>query len=207
MISVALVEDDSEIRETLSLLINSNPEYECYQIYSNAAEAIAGISNELPDVVLMDIGLPGMSGIECTKILKSKFPNLDIIVLTMHENDSYIFDSLCAGAIGYLVKESSSSKILDAIQEAMEGGAPMSTQIARKVIGSFELSPSPDLTKREQEVLELLCEGKSYKMIADSLFISTETVRRHLKSIYRKLEVHSKSEAVSKAIKERIVKK
>ena len=123
----------------------------------------------------------------------------------MHENDNYIFDSLCAGAIGYLVKESSPNKIMDAIDEAIKGGAPMSTQIARKVIGSFKLTPDPNLTKREQEVLELLCEGKSYKMIGNDLFISTETVRRHLKSIYRKLEVHSKSEAVSKAIKERLV--
>ena len=205
MISVAIVEDDTEIRESLAEIIDTTPEFECQQRYPNAADAIEGINQELPDVVLMDIGLPGMSGIECTKILKDKFPQLDIIVLTMHENDNYIFDSLCAGAIGYLVKESTPQKILDAIVEAQNGGAPMSTQIARRVIGSFKLNPSPDLTKREKEVLELLCEGKSYKMIADDLFISIETVRRHLKSIYRKLEVHSKSEAVSKAIKERLV--
>jgi len=154
---------------------------------------------------LMDIGLPDISGIECTKILKSNFPNLDIIVLTMHENDNYVFDSLCAGAIGYLTKETPPAKILEAITEAANGGAPMSTQIARRVIGSFKVEPSPQLTPREHEVLSILCEGKSYKMIADSLFISEETVRRHLKNTYKKLEVHSKSEAVAKAIKERIV--
>ena len=205
MIDVAIVEDDDEIRETLALLINTTDGFTCNATYSNAADAIEGITNELPDIVLMDIGLPGMNGIECIKVLKKNFPDLDVIVLTMHENDDYIFDSLCAGAIGYLLKEATPEKILDSIKEAINGGAPMSTQIARKVIGSFKVNPSPDLTKREREVLELLCEGKSYKMIANDLFISPETVRRHLKSIYRKLEVHSKSEAVSKAIKDRIV--
>ena len=123
MISVAIVEDDAEIRESLAEIIDTTPDFECHQRFANAADAIDGINQELPDVVLMDIGLPGMSGIECTKILKDKFSDLDIIVLTMHENDNYIFDSLCAGAIGYLVKESTPQKILDAIVEAQNGGA------------------------------------------------------------------------------------
>jgi DNA-binding NarL/FixJ family response regulator len=154
----------------------------------------------------MDIGLPGMSGIEAIKKIKAKYPKLDILVLSIHENDQYVFDALCAGATGYLTKDTPPKRILAGIEEAYNGGAPMSTQIARMVVGSFKIEPAPEqLTKRETEVLTELCNGSSYKMIADSLFISEETVRKHLKNIYKKLEVHSKSEAVAKAIRDRLV--
>ncbi|OGU35170.1 MAG: hypothetical protein A2068_01175 [Ignavibacteria bacterium GWB2_35_6b] len=153
----------------------------------------------------MDIGLPGMSGIEGIKLLKQQIPDLDILVISIRENDKTVFDALCNGASGYLIKETPPARILEAIREVKNGGAPMSTQIARMVVSSFKVTPSDSLTQRETEVLTQLCKGMSYKMIADSLFISEETVRRHIKSIYRKLEVHSKSEAVAKAIKEKLV--
>lgn len=205
MISVIVVEDDSEIREGLELLINGTPGFECLQTFEDAETSLKWLDEEIPDVVLMDIGLPGISGIEAIKKIKEKYPNLDVLVLTIHENDEYVFDALCAGATGYLTKDIPPTKILDGIQEVYEGGAPMSSQIARMVIGSFKINPAPDLTNRETEVLTELCNGSSYKMIADKLFISEETVRKHIKNIYKKLEVHSKSEAVAKAIRDRLV--
>lgn len=205
MITVAIVEDHQEIRDSLALLINATEGYECPATYSDCESAIEGIEENLPDVVLMDIGLPGMSGIEGIKKIKQKHPDIDFIILSIHENDENVFESLCSGATGYLTKETPPAKIIEAIKEVHEGGSPMSTQIARMVVGSFKIHPSPSLTQRETEVLSHLCEGESYKMIADSLFISEETVRRHIKSIYRKLEVHSKSEAVAKAIKDKLV--
>ena len=205
MISVIIVEDDSEIRESLKILIDSTPGYESIASFEDAESALKWLDNEIPDVVLMDIGLPGISGIDAIKKIKLKYTSLDVLVLTIHENDEYVFDALCAGATGYLTKDIPPSKILDGIKEVYEGGAPMSSQIARMVIGSFKLKPAPELTDRESEVLTHLCDGASYKMIADNLFISEETVRKHIKNIYKKLEVHSKSEAVAKAIRDRLV--
>ncbi|MGD8781889.1 MAG: response regulator transcription factor [Ignavibacteria bacterium] len=205
LIIISIVEDDEEIRESLELLINSAEGFECLNTYADCETAVEGIVKDVPDVVLMDIGLPGMSGIEGIKILKQKLPDLDILVLSIRENDQSVFDALCAGATGYLIKETPPQKILEAIKELKEGGSPMSTQIARMVVGSFKVTTNHALTQRETEVLSQLCKGMSYKMIADSLFISEETVRRHIKSIYRKLEVHSKSEAVAKALKEKLV--
>lgn len=204
-ITVSIVEDDDEIRESLALLITGTPGFECLTTYGDCESSIDGIVEERPDVVLMDIGLPGMSGIEGIKLLKQQIPDLDILVISIRENDKTVFDALCNGASGYLIKETPPARILEAIREVKNGGAPMSTQIARMVVSSFKVTPSDSLTQRETEVLSELCKGMSYKMIADSLFISEETVRRHIKSIYRKLEVHSKSEAVAKAIKEKLV--
>jgi len=153
----------------------------------------------------MDIGLPGMSGIQGIRILKDKLPDIDILVLTIQSESETVFDALCAGASGYLMKDTPPAQLLDAIRESYDGGAPMSTRIARLVVESFKITQQTSLTNRETEVLTHLCKGKSYKMIADDLFISEETVRRHIKNIYRKLEVHSKSEAVAKAFKERLV--
>ena len=146
-----------------------------------------------------------MYRIKGIKLIKKKLTDLDILVISIRENDKTVFDALCNGASGYLIKETPPARILEAIREVKNGGAPMSTQIARMVVSSFKITPSDSLTQRETEVLSQLCKGMSYKMIADSLFISEETVRRHIKSIYRKLEVHSKSEAVAKAIKEKLV--
>lgn len=205
MITISIVEDINEIREGLASLINSDPGYKCLFTYSNCELAIKGIPKNLPDVVLVDIGLPGMSGIQCIKILKEQHPCIDFIVLSVSLSSKNVFDALCAGATGYLVKSDPAVKILSAIKEVHEGGSPMSSQIARLVVNSFKIAPSTILTQRESEVLSELCRGSGYKKIADELFISEETVRRHIKSIYKKLEVHSKSEAVAKAIKEKIV--
>lgn len=205
MITVSIVEDDPDIRESLALLINGTPGYACIGAYPNCEKGIKGILKDPPDVVLMDIGLPGISGIEGIKILKEKMPELDILVLTIQSDDRVVFQALCAGACGYLVKDTPPARLLEAIRESYDGGAPMSTRIARMVVESFRVTPETSLTQRETEVLTHLCKGQSYKTIADELFISEETVRRHIKNIYRKLEVHSKSEAVAKAFKEKLV--
>ena len=157
----------------------------------------------LVDVLLMDISLPGMSGIEGVRVLRERFPILDIIMLTVHDDDRSVFDSLCAGACGYLVKTTHPTKILAAIEEVHRGGAPMSPSIARLVASSFRKGANSPLTPRETEILQQICVGKSYKMIAAELFISQETVHSHLKNIYRKLEVSSKTEAMAKAYRER----
>ena len=193
------------MRESLALLIGSAPDYQCQATYPDCISAVPGICARPPDVVLMDLGLPGLSGIDGIRLLKAELPSLDVIVLTIHENDEMVFQALCAGACGYLLKNEHPERLLDAIREVHEGGAPMSTQIARMVVHSFQVQKPTSLTPRETEVLSELCKGKSYKMIADALAISQETVRRHLKSIYRKLEVHSKSEAVAKALQERLI--
>jgi DNA-binding NarL/FixJ family response regulator len=205
LIRVAIVEDDDDIRESLGLLIDGTEGFACSDTYGDCRTAIEGIEADVPDVVLMDIGLPGMSGIEGIRRIKEHHPDLDIVVLTVHENDEIVFEALCAGACGYLVKETPTDRILDAIREVREGGSPMSTQIARMVTSSFQKKSEHALTAREMDVLALLCKGKSYKMIGESLFISEETVRRHLKNIYKKLEVHSKSEAVAKALRQKMI--
>ncbi len=205
MLHVAIVEDDPDIRESLALLINGTPGYSCTQTYGSCEKGVKGILKDPPDIILMDIELPGISGIEGIKILKEKMPELDILVLTILSDHKIVFEALCAGACGYLMKDTPPAQLLEALQETRDGGAPMSTRIARMVVQSFQITPQTSLTARETEVLTHLCKGKSYKMIADSLFISEETVRRHIKNIYRKLEVHSKSEAVAKAFKEKLV--
>jgi len=205
MITVSIVEDDADIRESLSLLIDGTPGFSCINTYGSCEDALTGIEADPPDVALMDIGLPGMSGIEGIRLIKEMAPDIDIVVLTIHAESNHVFEALCAGACGYLLKDTPPAKLLEAIKETQDGGAPMSTKIARMVIGSFRTHPHAALTQRETEVLTELCKGKSYKMIADVLFISEETVRRHLKSIYKKLQVGSKSEAVAKALKEKLV--
>ena len=205
LIHVSIVEDDTEIRESLAILINGTAGYSCIETYMDCETAIKGIIEDPPDVVLMDIGLPGKSGIEGIREIRKVLPDIDILMLTVHGDNKRVFEALCAGACGYLIKDTPPARLLEAISEAFHGGAPMSTQIARMVIESFKITPHSDLTTRELEVLNQLCKGKSYKMIAEALFICEETVRRHIKNMYRKLEVSSKSEAVAKAFKEKLV--
>ncbi len=204
-ISVALVEDDDEIRESLALLIDGTDGFACSEQYRDCESAIRAVAHSKPAVMLMDIQLPGMSGIEGVEKIKEKSPRTDIIMLTIHKDDELVFRSLCAGAAGYLVKNTKPERILEAIREVVEGGAPMSTSIARMIVNSFRRTPSPLLTSRETEVLTHLCKGKSYKAIAEGLFVSEQTVHFHIKNIYQKLQVHSKSEAVAKALRERLV--
>lgn len=205
IVYVSLVEDDDEIRNSIPIFINSNPGYKCISAFADCESAVEKIPADPPDVVLMDISLPGMSGIEGVKKLREKLPQLDIIMLTVHKDDEIVFESLCAGACGYLMKNISPDKLLAAIREVYEGGAPMSTNIARKIVTSFRIPQNKLLTQRETEVLNQLCKGQSYKMIAEALFISEETIHFHIKNIYKKLQVHSKSEAVAKAFKDKLV--
>ncbi len=205
MINVSIVEDDNEIRESLAILVNGTPGFSCINTFIDCESAIKGIIEDPPDVVLMDIGLPGKSGIEGIREIRKVLPDIDILMLTVHADSKKVFEALCAGACGYLIKDTPPARLLEAIFEAYHGGAPMSTQIARMVVSSFKTNLNSNLTQREIEVLTQLCKGKSYRMIAESLFISEETVRRHIKNIYKKLEVSSKSEAVAKALKEKLV--
>jgi DNA-binding NarL/FixJ family response regulator len=208
MIRVALVDDNHDLREGLQIMMKEHAdEFECVGSYSDAEIAVKKIPDVKPDVVLMDINLPGMSGIECLKIIKGKMPQLDVIMLTVFADDETVFDSLCAGACGYITKNASPEKIMDAIRDVRDGGAPMSGRIARMVVSSFNLpgEPSAQLTDREKEVLDQLCKGKSYKMVADALNITHDTVRHHIKNIYKKLEVHSVSEAILKTMKKKLI--
>jgi len=212
MIKVAIVEDNNTIREGLKLLIDGTDGYKCVANYSVCEDLLSEVENLEVDVILMDIDLPGISGIEGMKRLKEISPDYTILILTIYDENELIFEALCAGASGYLVKKTPPAKLLEAIKEANEGGAPMTSNIARKVVDFFQKTQpiqkkeeSIQLTKREKEVLSGLVDGCSYKAIADSLNISLDTVRFHFRNIYKKLHVHSQSEAVVKAIKEGLV--
>jgi len=212
MINVVIVEDSNTIRDGLKILIEGTEGYNCVAAFSDCESLLENLSKLKFDVVLMDINLPGMSGIEGIKRLKEISHDYIILMLTVYDENDLIFEALCAGASGYLIKKTPPSKLLEAIKDAYEGGAPMTSQIARKVVDFFQKNPTPYskdhdilLTPREKEVLSGLVEGNSYKAIADSLFISVETVRFHFRNIYKKLHVHSQSEAVAKAIKQGLV--
>lgn len=204
-ITVSIVDDDNEIRKMLSLIIDRSPGYSCKQTYSNCENAVESIPKKPTDVVLMDIQLPKASGIEGVRILKEQLPDTDFIMLTVQDDNESVFKSLCAGATGYLLKDTPPVMLLAAIKEVREGGSPMTLSIARRIISSFRPNSESPLSKRESEILEKLCTGDNYKSIADSLFISGHTVRAHIKNIYKKLHVNSRAEAVNKAIKERLV--
>jgi DNA-binding NarL/FixJ family response regulator len=205
MIDVAIVEDEDDVREALGLLINGSEGFRCVQRFPSAEKALPALLRSKPDVVLMDINLPGMSGIECTRELKVHQPALAIMVLTVYDDDDKIFESLKAGASGYLLKKTPPAKILEAILELHNGGSPMTAGIARRVVQSFQsMGPSAketeNLSKREHEILFYLAKGYRYQEIADTMFISFETVRTHLRNIYQKLHVRSRSEAVLKVL-------
>ncbi len=212
MIKVAIVEDNKTIREGLKLLIDGTEGYSCVGDYTICEDLISELNGLDVDVILMDIDLPGISGIEGMKRIKQISADYTILILTIYDENELIFEALCAGASGYLVKKTPPAKLLEAIKEAYEGGAPMTSNIARKVVDFFQKTQpiqkkekSFQLTKREKEVLTGLVNGSSYKAIADSLNISVDTVRFHFRNIYKKLHVHSQSEAVVKAIKEGLV--
>lgn len=202
-IKVVIVEDDKEMRDGLESIVRSDPMLECIAAFSSAEDAIDQIHSVIPDIVLMDIHLPGISGIECVKKLKPLLTNTQFMMCTVYEDNENIFDSLCAGATGYLLKNSPPAKINEAIIDLYQGGSPMSSSIARKVIHAFQpteqMNPEMEkLTKREKEMLDLLAKGYRYKEIADKLFISFETVRTHIHNIYEKLQVQSRTEALNK---------
>jgi DNA-binding NarL/FixJ family response regulator len=201
-ISVVIIEDIREIREGLALLIGSSEGFNCLQTFTTGEEAMEKLPALYPDVALMDINLPGINGIEAVRKLKAECPKTQFIMSTVYEDDESIFESLKAGASGYLLKKTAPSKILDSISEVYHGGSPMSSQIARKVIASFQEKQSIDdsalLTQREKEILKSLAKGLRYKEIAAELGIGIETVRTHARNIYEKLQVQSRVEAINK---------
>ena len=205
MILVSVVEDDDDIRETLTLLLDGSEGVRCVGAYASAEEALAGLAADSPHVVLLDIGLPGRSGIESLPDIRALLPDADVVMLTIHSDEDVVFRALTAGATGYLVKDSGTDRILEAVREVHAGGAPMSSSIARKIVGSFRRASGSPLSRRETEVLAELCRGQSYRTIARTLHVSEDTVHFHIKNIYRKLQVHSKSAAVAKALKDRLV--
>jgi len=209
-IRVAIVEDDRVMRDGLGMLINGTPGYACVATFRSVEEALRSMSNEVPDVLLLDIQLPGMLGSDGVRVLQEKYPQLEIIMLTVLDEQDKVFESICNGACGYLLKETPPAKLLEAIREAHEGGAPMSPEIARKVVKLFQRTGPPEkfddqLTPQELRLLKLLVQGYSYQRAADQLNISLNTVRDYIRDIYRKLHVHSKSEAVSKALRNRLI--
>jgi DNA-binding NarL/FixJ family response regulator len=204
-VNVSLVEDNAGVRESFTLALNGAPNLHCLGAYASGEEALRAIPTAPPDVVLMDVHLPGMSGITCVARLRSLLPKLQILMLTRFEESDTIFQALRAGASGYLVKNIPPTELVQAIEQVHAGGAPMSMQIARKVISHFQAIPAASdglesLTQKEQEVLHLLAKGRLQKNIAVTLGISVNTLRSHLRSIYEKLHVHSRAEATLKLI-------
>ena len=209
-IKVAIVEDERDIRECLTFLVNGTDGFTCTGSFRSMEETLEKLSHQLPDVVLTDIGLPGMSGIEGVKVLKARYPNLLILMLTVYDDDERIFDAMCAGAAGYLLKKTPPVRLLESLKEAVEGGAPMSPEVARRVIALFREIRPPEradyhLTPHETRLLKLFVEGHNYKTAAVELSVSVNTVNFHVRSIYEKLQVHSRSEAVAKALLNRLV--
>lgn len=205
VIKVAIVEDQRDIREGIGFLINSTEGYRCTGTYASMEDALDQLGSELPDVVLMDIGLPGMSGIEGIGILKKRWPDLLAITLTVYDDDERIFEALCAGASGYLLKKTPPVKLIEGLKDVVNGGAPMSPEVASRVIRIFKEIRPPEradyrLTPHEIRLLRLLVDGHSYKTLATELGSSINTIGFHMRSIYKKLQVHSKSEAVAKAM-------
>ncbi|MBN1782660.1 response regulator transcription factor [bacterium] len=211
MIQVSIVEDNDAIRNGLAMLINATADMECISTYTDCETCIGDLPDHGPDVILMDIGLPGMSGIEGVREIKKDFPDIHILMLTVYEENDKIFDALCAGATGYLVKKTPAEQLIQAIQDVVHGGSPMSSHIARKVVAFFQKQPPKameehHLSSREMDILTSLANGNSYKLIADDLTISIDTVRFHIRNIYKKLQVNSQTEAISKAFRDGLIK-
>ena len=209
--TVVIVEDMPRVREGLRFLVDQSPGFRCAAAYRSMEEAIAGIGATPPDIVLTDIGLPGMSGIDGIRQLKHRFPDLRIVALTVYDDDERIFDALCAGASGYLLKRTTPTRLVECLGEVINGGAPMSPEVAQRVIRLFKDIRPParedyGLTPHEVRLLGLLAEGHGYRTAAEELNSSINTIAFHMKNIYSKLQVHSKSEAVAKALRHRIVR-
>lgn len=208
-----IVEDQRDVREGLTVLINGTPGFSCTRSYRTMDEALHSmmtVTDNWPDVILTDIALPGMSGIEGIGILRKQFSDLPILALTVYDSDDKVFDALCAGASGYLLKNTPPARLLESLQEVAGGGAPMSPEVARRVVRLFrEFRPAKEagyhLTPQENELLRLLADGHHKKTAAQEMGISVNTVSFHLKHVYEKLQVHSKTEAVAKALRERLV--
>ena len=203
--TVSIVEDNDQLRGTLARVLHRAEGFRCLNQYASAEAALEGLPKEPPNVVLMDINLPAMNGVECVRRLKPLLPDTQVIMLTVYEDTENIFNALAAGASGYMLKRTSSAELLDAIREVLRGGSPMTAHIARKVVQSFQrAAPSPQaesLSQREQEVLDCLSQGFLYKEIAEKLGISYETVHTYIRRIYEKLQVRTRTEAVAKFLR------
>jgi DNA-binding NarL/FixJ family response regulator len=210
-IRVGIIEDQREFREGLAFLIDGTEGYRCTQRFGSIEDALTSLGHDVPDVVLVDIGLPGISGIEGIRLLNERYPGLPVLMLTVYNDDERIFEAMCAGACGYLLKKTPKARILEGIEEVLDGGAPMSPEVARRVVELFRrFHPSHGgghrLTAQELRLLALLGEGHHYKTAAVELAITVNTVSSHMRHIYEKLHVHSKSEAVAKALREGLIR-
>jgi DNA-binding NarL/FixJ family response regulator len=209
-VRVVIIEDLREVREGLAILIHGTNGFQCTSSYRTMEDALNGIAGSRPDVILTDIGLPGMDGIEGTRILRERLPEVPILALTVYDDDENVFNAICAGASGYLLKNTTPARLLESLREVVDGGAPMSPEVARRVMALFRQFRPPDraayhLTPQESDLLKLMVEGHHYKTAADQMGISINTVSFHLKNIYEKLQVHSKTEAVAKALREHLI--
>lgn len=209
-VRVCVIEDERELREGLQILLNMTPQFACEKSFGSMEDALRNFTNAPPDLVLTDIGLPRMSGIEGTQILRERFPKLPIVVLTVHGEDDKIFQALCAGANGYLLKNTTPSRIVEALTEVLEGGAPMSPTVAARVVHLFRTFRPPEtadyrLTEQETRIIKMMADGHHYKTAAHELGISTNTVAFHINNIYEKLQVHTKTEAVAKALRQKLI--
>jgi DNA-binding NarL/FixJ family response regulator len=205
-ISVSIVEDNDQLRATLARVLNRADGFRCLSHYANAEDALKDLPQVRPDVVLMDINLPGMNGVQCVRQLKTLLPQIQVMMLTVYEDTENIFNALAAGASGYMLKRTSSKELLEAIQDVQRGGSPMTMHIARKVVQSFQhtsasAQATENLSEREQQVLDLLSQGLMYKEIAEKLAISYETVHTYIRRIYEKLQVRTRTEAVAKFLR------
>ena len=209
-VGVAIIEDHREFRDYLTALISGTQGFQCTGSFRSVEEALPRISAHVPDVILLDIGLPGMSGIEGIHLFKERYPEILLLTLTVHDDDERIFDALCAGASGYLLKKTQPAQLVESVKEAAQGGAPMSPEVARRVVGLFRKIRPPDhadynLSPHEIRILKLLVEGHNYKTAAAKLGVAPTTINFHLQNIYQKLQVHSKTEAVAKALRNRLI--
>ena len=209
-ISVAIIEDHREFRDYLTALISGTEGFECIGSFRSVEDALPKVNAHVPDVILLDIGLPGMNGIEGIRVLKERHPDVLFLTLTIHDDDERIFDALCAGASGYLLKKTQPGQLIESVKEAARGGAPMSPEVARRVIRLFREIRPPDradynLSPHEIRILKLLVEGHNYETAATKLGVKPTTINFHLQNIYQKLQVHSKTEAVAKALRNRLI--
>lgn len=209
-VEVAVVEDLDEVREGIALLIDRAEGFRCEQKYASMEEALPGLARHRPQIVLLDIGLPGMSGLEGLRVLRHDYPDLLVVILTVYNDSDRIFEAMCAGACGYLLKTTAPARLIEGLREVMAGGAPMSPEVSRRVVELFRRFQPPEerhrLSKQEMHLLTLLGEGHHYKTAAAEMGISRHTVGFHMRNTYAKLHVHSKSEAVAKAIRDGLIR-
>ncbi|MBN8650042.1 MAG: response regulator transcription factor [Cytophagales bacterium] len=202
---VVIVEDNTIVREGFAFLVSSNPKFVVVNTYDRAEDALRNLADDQPVIMLMDIALPGMNGIKAIAEVKKLRPAVHILIISVHEESEVVFEALCAGAIGYLTKTSNYDRVTTALEEIINGGSPMSSQIARMVVSSFARNQRSPLSPRETEILTELATGKSYTRIADQLFLSKDTIRTHIRNIYAKLQVSSKADAIAFAKSERLI--